>query len=76
MTLLRASRGTRLTLVNYAFMGNDAERFRIRANECRNMAAGAYDREWREALLNMANDFDEEARVIESKGIKPQLRQE
>lgn len=48
-------------------MGDDtAARFRKRAQECRDLAADARSDDWRESLLALAEDLDEEADRIEA----------
>ena len=42
-------------------MSTESQRYRDRAKDCRNMADASYDPELREALLDMAKDFDDEA---------------
>jgi hypothetical protein len=42
-------------------MGDDAERFRRRARECRELAERAYGREWRGKLIEIADELDAEA---------------
>lgn len=39
----------------------DSERFRARASECRRLAASASDAYWRDMLLNLARDLEDEA---------------
>ena len=39
-----------LTCVNFCAVGEDADRFRARARECRDVAAEAKDEEWRQQL--------------------------
>ena len=51
--------------MNSSGMGDDADRFRKRAEECRRIAANAKDEEWRKSLLDLARDLDEEADRID-----------
>ena len=46
-------------------MGEDANRFRSRARECRDVAAQAKDQEWRQQLLSLAQDLEDEADRID-----------
>jgi hypothetical protein len=39
-------------------MANDAERLRRRARECRQLAAEAPNRQWRDKLIEIADDLD------------------
>lgn len=47
-------------------MGDDAEQFRERARECRDVAAQANDEEWRRTLLTLAQDLEDEADKIDA----------
>ena len=47
-------------------MGEAAKQYRSRAQDCRDMAKNVDDEAWREALMDMARDFDEEARRLEA----------
>ena len=49
-------------------MGEEAERFRKRANECRRLAGDARDEETRAQLAQMATELDEEADKIDAEG--------
>ena len=42
-------------------MGDDASRFRNRAEQCRKIAAEAGSKLWRNELLGLAKDLDDEA---------------
>lgn len=42
-------------------MGDDANRFRERARECRNIASESKSQNWRESLLALAKDLEDEA---------------
>lgn len=46
-------------------MKSDAEAFRNRARECRNLADGTKDGRMRQELRDLAKDLDEEASKIE-----------
>lgn len=43
-----------------------AARFRMRARQCREMAAEVQEPDWRETLLGLADDLDAEAQKIEA----------
>lgn len=43
-----------------------AARFRRRALQCREMAAEVQEPDWRETLLGLAKDLEDEARKIDS----------
>ena len=47
-------------------MGDDASRFRKRARECRDMAVEAGGEDWRETLLALARDLEDEADKIDA----------
>jgi hypothetical protein len=47
-------------------MSDDAKRYRDRARDCREIAANTHDDSWRETLIAMADDFDEEAARMEN----------
>lgn len=47
-------------------MSDEAKRFRDRAKDCRDLAGATYDDRWRQTLLNMAEDFEEEADRVEA----------
>jgi hypothetical protein len=47
-------------------MSEESERFRLRAKECRDIAARTPDGPWRHQLTNLAKDLDAEADQIES----------
>lgn len=47
-------------------MEDDASRFRMRAEECRKIAAEADSEFWRNELLELAKDLDDEADSLES----------
>lgn len=47
-------------------MSEDAERFRMRARECRELASKARVEEVRKHLLSLADELDEEAGKIDS----------
>lgn len=47
-------------------MSDEDKRFRDRAKDCRDLAGVTYDDSWRQTLLNMAEDFEEEADRIEA----------
>jgi hypothetical protein len=42
-------------------MGDDAERFRRRARECRELAERAHGGEWRDRLIEIADELEAEA---------------
>ena len=44
---------------------DDAKRFRRRAAECRSLAAQAGNAEWRQSLLELAQDLENEADEID-----------
>jgi hypothetical protein len=44
---------------------SEAERYKIMALQCRDMAARAYEEGWQEALIHMAEDFEAEAEPID-----------
>jgi hypothetical protein len=46
-------------------MANDAEHFRRRARECRQLAAEAPNPQWRDKLIEIADDLDAESDRIE-----------
>ena len=46
-------------------MGEDAERFRNRAKQCRELASRAHDEYSRKTLAQMASELDEEADELE-----------
>ena len=48
-------------------MGDDAKRFRTRAQDCRNLAKGARHQCDREMLEDIAADLEEEADKIDAK---------
>ena len=52
-------------------MSDESERFRMRAQECRELAARANTNYWRDALLEMARDLEEEAIHIEQAELNP-----
>ncbi len=43
-----------------------AVRFRMRAHQCREMAAEVREDDWRETLLGLAQDLEDEAHKIET----------
>ena len=47
-------------------MGEEADRFRARAKQCRELARNARDPASRRELTNMAKELDEEADKIEA----------
>ena len=47
-------------------MGGDAARFRQRARECRKIAEEAKSPAWRESLLSLAKDLEDEADKIDA----------
>jgi hypothetical protein len=49
-------------------MSEESERFRLRAKQCRELAALARDVYSRETLSQMAIELDEEADLIEKEG--------
>lgn len=51
--------------MNFSAVGEDADRFRARARECRDVAAEAKDEEWRQQLLTLARDLEDEADRID-----------
>ena len=55
-------------------MGDDAKRFRTRAQDCRNLAKGARHQCDREMLEDIAADLEEEADRIDAKKRRPRLR--
>jgi hypothetical protein len=46
-------------------MADDAERFRRRARECRQLAAEAPNAQWRDKLVEIADELDAESDRIE-----------
>lgn len=46
-------------------MGEDAERFRQRAKECRRIAEEVSDEGWRQSLLGLADDLESEAAALD-----------
>jgi hypothetical protein len=62
-------------------VGNDAERFRQRARDCRAIAIRLPDGAWRTELMALAADLDREAEEIEAEeetkdGPRPEPRRE
>lgn len=55
---------TRISEVNSA-LSDEAERFRIRARECRDLAARAHTTDWRDTLNEIARDLEQEADHLE-----------
>lgn len=53
--------GTLQTFVDFRTMGDDAARFRQRARDCRQIAEEAKSPIWRESLLSIAQDLEDEA---------------
>ena len=51
-------------------MADDAARFRKRARECRKLAAGAKDEDWRRMLLEIATGLEEEADITDAEAEK------
>jgi hypothetical protein len=49
-------------------MEEDADRFRRRARECRDLAEQANGPEWRETLLQIAKDLEHEADQLDAQG--------
>ena len=49
-------------------MGDEAKRYRERAEDCRGMASSLQAGEWRDALLQMATDFEDEADRMDALG--------
>lgn len=62
----RVTLATRKTLARIGGMSDEAKRFRDRAKDCREIAATTHDDSWRETLLSMAGDFEEEAARLEN----------
>jgi hypothetical protein len=62
----RRNGGTALTFANFLTMGDAAERFRARAEQCRELARTAKDEHDRRTLTRMADELDAEAALIES----------
>ena len=53
--------------MNCGKMGEDTSaRFRRRAGECRQMAAEVKESDWRETLLGLADDLEDEADKIDA----------
>ena len=48
-------------------MGESAERFRLRAGQCRELAAVARDQQARDTLTQMAADLEAEADLLDCK---------
>ena len=46
-------------------MSDDADRFRKRARDCRKIADEAKSTNWRESLLSLAKDLEDEADKID-----------
>lgn len=56
-------------------MGEEAERFRLRAKQCRDLAAIARDDYSRQTLTQMADELEAEADVIDAEqASKPSFR--
>lgn len=51
--------------VSLPAMGEDAQRYRQRAKECRRIAAEVKDEAWRRSLLELAKDLENEAASID-----------
>ena len=47
-------------------MGEESDRFRMRANQCRELSKLARDEDSRQTLARMADELDEEASRIEA----------
>jgi len=56
-------------LIRSAYVSSDAESFRSRATQCRDIANGTKDIEAQRELLDLAKDLDDEAEKIESEEI-------
>jgi hypothetical protein len=52
-------------------MSVDAQRFRDRARDCRNIAGTTDDESWRDTLISMADAFEEEAADLEKEEAPP-----
>ena len=65
--VLRAEKpGTILTYVSSGLMGDEAEHFRLRAKQCRALAATARDDYSSQTLSRMAEELDLEAVTIDA----------
>jgi hypothetical protein len=51
-------------------MGEDAERFRRRARECRNLAAQTGDKLWHATLGELADELEEEAAKLDDEDVE------
>lgn len=49
-------------------MSNEADRFRVRARECRELATLTSDEYYRDMLNSLADDLDAEADIIDDQG--------
>lgn len=49
-------------------VGDVSRSFRNRASDCRNLAAQAGSEEWRNSLLSLAKDLEDEADKIDAEG--------
>jgi len=58
-------------LVRFAYVSSDAESFRSRAAQCRDVANGTKDTEAQRELRALAKDLDDEADKIEGEEAKP-----
>jgi len=56
-------------LVRFAYVSSDAESFRSRAVQCRDVANGTKDTEAQRELRALAKDLDDEADKIEGENI-------
>ena len=52
-------------------MSNQADHFRMRAKQCRQLAEDARNEESRRTLIEMADDLEAEARLIDGDEPKP-----
>lgn len=58
--------GTGPIAIHCGMMGDVADRFRKRARECRELAAQARTEQWRQSLLTLAQDLDDEAANVDA----------
>ena len=58
-------------MVRFAYVSSDAESFRSRAVQCRDVANGTKDTQAQRELRALAKDLDDEADKIEGEEAKP-----
>ena len=64
--------GTRLAGTVCCGMGQDADRFRLRAKECRNLASAAREEVARQELRTIADELEAEADRIDAEEEDPE----